>query len=273
MKMRLFHYRGLENEIVPKNTTHVMVDKSVSIIKSCAFANCQAIRSVIMSDAVRRIENDAFYCCLSLESIRLSNHLEFIGDNAFHCCFLLETLFLPPTLKEIGKGCFFFCTALRILKLPDDIDLDHVGIGFLYNCNDLLCAGHVKYELDDEDYVINDYEITQWLHERYSKLPFHAICHNPSVSCKMIMDFQDSKNETQARTHACIRDDNEMTPLHILACNPDASSDAIASCFLIYPNAAIAIDNQGLTPIDYARKYNVQGLLALTKALLDRVIE
>ena len=64
--MKLYIYRGLENEKVPKDVTHVIVASSVTVIKKEAFNECKLLVSVIMGDNVKRIEEWAFKYCTAL---------------------------------------------------------------------------------------------------------------------------------------------------------------------------------------------------------------
>eukprot|EP00554_Chaetoceros_debilis_P007249 CAMPEP_0194075924 /NCGR_PEP_ID=MMETSP0149-20130528/2818_1 /TAXON_ID=122233 /ORGANISM="Chaetoceros debilis, Strain MM31A-1" /LENGTH=50 /DNA_ID=CAMNT_0038756527 /DNA_START=63 /DNA_END=211 /DNA_ORIENTATION=+ len=50
--MRLHIYHGLDDEIVPKDVTHVIVDSSVTVIKEKAFWGCKHLVSLIMGDNV-----------------------------------------------------------------------------------------------------------------------------------------------------------------------------------------------------------------------------
>ena len=120
-------YRGLKNEKVPIDVTHVIVDNTVTVIKKKAFFKCRHLVSVIMGDNVKKIERRAFYYCLALRFIRLSNTLEYIGVGAFYCCDSLEALFLPSTVKLIQWVAFSSCGSLRLFILPHGIDLDNAG--------------------------------------------------------------------------------------------------------------------------------------------------
>ena len=73
--MKLHIYKGLDNENVPKDVTHVIVDDSVTIIKKGAFYNCEHLVFVIMGDNVKRIRMEAFRSCIVLRFIRLSKAL------------------------------------------------------------------------------------------------------------------------------------------------------------------------------------------------------
>ena len=67
--MKLYFYRGIDNEKVPKDVTRVIVDGSVAIIKKSAICECMHLVSAIMGDNVKRIEQLAFYNCVALRCI------------------------------------------------------------------------------------------------------------------------------------------------------------------------------------------------------------
>jgi len=50
--------------------------------------------------------------------------------------------------------------------------------------------------------------------------------------------------------------------IHILAANPHAIPDAIVVCYNASLSATITEDDEGCTPIDHVRGYNVEGLIA-----------
>jgi len=64
--MKLYIYRGLDNEEVPRDVTHVIVDRSVTVIKEKAFSKYEHLVSVIMGDNIKRIEGAAFWLCSAL---------------------------------------------------------------------------------------------------------------------------------------------------------------------------------------------------------------
>ncbi len=74
--MRLYIFRDLDEEKVPKDVTHVIVDDNVTTIKKKAFDMCYHLASIIVGDNVKRIEDFAFRFCLSLRFVRLSKTLE-----------------------------------------------------------------------------------------------------------------------------------------------------------------------------------------------------
>ena len=103
--MRLHIYRGLSlrDENIPRDVTHVIVDDSVTVIKSSAFIFRQQLVSVVMTEKsnVIEIEMHAFSNCISLKYVRLAKALKYIGTHSFASCHSLEVLVIPETVKRI----------------------------------------------------------------------------------------------------------------------------------------------------------------------------
>ena len=227
--MKLYIYRGLENEKVPKDVTHVIVASSVTVIRKEAFFECKLLVSVIMGGNVQRIEAHAFYGCCALRFVRLSRTLEYIGRMAFHSCYSLEALFLPSTLKSIGYQAFYVCRSLRLLILPNDIDLDNVGEGIINETVIYQIAKNAGVEYERASVVTNfGYRITEesirrvneWLIHHMDEAPFHKLCYNSSIATKHL---NDCLNEHDTDSALVIDTFHGMTPLHMLSMNPQHS--------------------------------------------------
>ena len=186
--MKLYIYRGLDDEIVPKDITHLIVDESVVIIKGFAFCSCAHLISAIMGDNVKRIENCAFFRCSSLRFIRLSNTLEFIGLLAFHHCQYLEAVFLPSTVKSIESGAFDRCRSLRLLILKCDIYLSIIRDTAIEKIAEN--AG-VVYKLVDDIHFTDDSQrqVHNWLKHYMDESPFHKLCYDSSVTTEQINNY------------------------------------------------------------------------------------
>ena len=69
--MKLYIYYGLDNEKVPKDVTHAIVNVSVTVIKKSAFDERVHLMSIILGANVKRIEEYAFSWCVALRVIVL----------------------------------------------------------------------------------------------------------------------------------------------------------------------------------------------------------
>jgi len=269
--MKLYIYQGLENEKVPKDVTHVIVDSSVTVIKKEAFSNCEYLVSVIMGDNVKRIEGWAFVRCRALRFIRLSKALEYIGDRAFWCCKSLEALFLPSTVTSIENLAFASCQSLRFLILPYDIHLNNVGNEIIRDTCVVEASG-VAY--DYEDIGGGDTEVTdesnglvnEWLVHHMDAAPFHKLCYNSTIATKQINDYLHEHGNDSALAIDTI---HGMTPLHMLSMNPHAPADTILTLLKANINAANVEDNRGNTPLYYALYHNPCGFVRMYSYLRE----
>lgn len=66
--MKLYIYRGLNDERVAKDVIHAIVEENVTIIKRRVFYTCKKM-PFAMGDNSRRIEKEVFYCCYALRLI------------------------------------------------------------------------------------------------------------------------------------------------------------------------------------------------------------
>jgi len=294
--MKLYFYRGLKNEKVPDDVTHVIVDSNVTVIRKRAFLNCRHLVSVIMGDSVKRIESDAFDSCFhlvcvimgnnvkrikerafsdcrALRFIRLSKTLEYIGDDAFYHCESLEALFLPSTVKSIGNYAFVWCGSLRLLILPHRIDLDNVKEIISYRTAICQIADNtgVTIEYDENNAIANDESnrrVNEWLFHHMDHAPFHKLCYNSSITTKHLNAYI---NEHGNDTALDIDTIHGMTPLHMLSMNPHSPADAIAAVLDVDVEVVFRLDGQGKLSLDYARDYNVGGLVALVNGLCNHL--
>lgn len=265
--MRRYCYRGYRSERIPIDVTHVDIDPSVKTIEKEAFGYCRSIVSVWIGDNVKRIENQAFIVCSSLRFVRLPSNLEFIGYGAFWRCESLVALFIPPTVQEIGDFAFYDCRSLKVLKIPSGMQLTNIGKNVIDSCQNLFFRTIVRYERNAEGFVTadSDFAVKYWLVAlRNDIFPFHAICHETSVSADIVNEYINRFGNDCAYEVDCYG----MSALHILTLNPHASAEAILSCFDANESAVFDEDDEGYTPLDYARQYNVQGLLALLESLI-----
>ena len=58
-----------------------------------------------------------------------------------------------------------------------------------------------------------------------------------------------------------------MTPLHVLSMNPHAPGDTIAVLLHANIDTSVGLDNTNQAPLEYARDYNVDGLVAMIATL------
>uniref|UniRef100_A0A7S3V9Q2 Uncharacterized protein n=1 Tax=Chaetoceros debilis TaxID=122233 RepID=A0A7S3V9Q2_9STRA len=63
--------------------------------------------------------------------------------------------------------------------------------------------------------------------------------------------------------------DHGCTPLHVLAQNPFVPADAITRLMELKMDAVFFLDSEGMSPLDYARECNVEGLVLMIAILCN----
>jgi len=274
--MRLHIYHGLDDEEIPKDVTHVIVDSSVTVIKEGAFYRCHKyLVSVIMGDDVKRIEEAAFFKCWALRFIRLSRTLEYIGDEAFRDCESLEALFLSSTIKKIEHQAFYCCQSLRLIILPHDIDVDNVGMRIIDETAILRQIAEnagVAYEWNDNGDVTDESvrRVKECLFHHMDEWPFHKLCYDSSVATKHINEYL---KQNGADAALAIDSIHGMTPLHILSMNPHTPVDTILTLLEANINVANVEDNRGKTSLFYALHYNPCAFVRMYSYLREHTID
>ncbi len=99
---------------LPKFELETLVINGGTEIADDAFAGCSWLRSVtITSSDVKSIGDGAFAECEALETVVLPEGLETIGECAFISCRAISSISLPTTLKKIGIQAFEGCDQIR----------------------------------------------------------------------------------------------------------------------------------------------------------------
>jgi hypothetical protein len=113
--VNIFVYLGGEQE-VPRNVTHVIIDRSVNIIPERAFSYREQLVSAKTHDGIEIIEEWAFGHCTSLREIKLLGVKE-VGSWAFNYCRALTDVEFGDKLETIGPLAFNECS-LRHITMP-----------------------------------------------------------------------------------------------------------------------------------------------------------
>jgi hypothetical protein len=116
MQSLIFVYTGREQE-VPRNVTHVIIDRSVKIIPRAAFYQRQFLVSVETHDGIEKVEGKAFYGCTALREIRLPG-VRIVEEDAFHYCINLTDVAFGDKLETIEYGAFAYCKYLQRIAIP-----------------------------------------------------------------------------------------------------------------------------------------------------------
>lgn len=99
---------------IGKKKTSFTVPEGVETIAPYAFAYCDKLKRVVISDSVTSIGKNAFERCDSLESVKVGNGVTQIPDKAFNFCDVLAQVTLPAGLTSIGEYAFNWCDLTKI---------------------------------------------------------------------------------------------------------------------------------------------------------------
>jgi len=110
-----------------------------------------SITGVQLPSTLRYIGEAAFAGCEKLAVVGLSEMLDSIGRYAFAGCTALTDITLPASVQSLGDGAFWRCTALTEVAVEDGSDLRYVGKGALLDCSALttLSLGENIVTLDN----------------------------------------------------------------------------------------------------------------------------
>jgi hypothetical protein len=112
----IYHIYMGGQDVVPRNATHVRVDKSVKVIQSRAFYEHPNLVEFECHDGVDTIEGYAFEECPSLKRVKMPG-VRVVEKYAFFGCEALTDVDCDK-LETIGVGAFCCCKSLRSMNLP-----------------------------------------------------------------------------------------------------------------------------------------------------------
>lgn len=158
------HHLYIENQeikelILPESVTYicegafcgglfesVFINDGVKEIKSCAFADCNGITSIVLPNSVTDLGLSIFSGCKNLEYITLSNGLTTIygsslyGSGSFAGCPKLKGIVIPEGVTSIGYRAFAYCKALEYVVIPETVNqIDGFAFEDCENLSDVYC--------------------------------------------------------------------------------------------------------------------------------------
>ncbi len=204
-------------------TSLAMVQLSMNLtsIPEYAFYNCSGLFAMGMGNEVLSIGDGAYSGCEKMILVKLSRRLKKIGKRGFSKCFSLRSLYIPISCDEIEDEAFLGCSSLSILHIPSQAT---VGRNVVVGCRAMLSNSPfqgMKIKKDESNREDHHEVMNQWLKSRFSNLPLHILCYyidSPGRALEFTTCLPDAIDKM---------DYLGMTPLHILAANPFAPTDAI----------------------------------------------
>ncbi|MDR1939957.1 MAG: leucine-rich repeat protein [Clostridiales bacterium] len=99
----------------------IEIPDSVINIGGYAFAYCDSLTSIVMSNNLTGIGEGAFVGCSSLISIEIPNGVTVIGDSLFAYCESLTSIRIPDRVTDIGGYAFVGCGSLTSIEIPNTV--------------------------------------------------------------------------------------------------------------------------------------------------------
>ena len=91
----------------------------VSGIGTCTDTDIVIPLTSPVGDTVLGIGQNAFYDCDTIRSVYISNGIKRIGDQAFYNCDLLTDVFIPKSVENIGDYCFRLCVSITDISVAE----------------------------------------------------------------------------------------------------------------------------------------------------------
>ena len=103
----------VENNLSYLNIDRFVIDDSIKIIGTDAFAYCYDIKYISIPNSVTEIYDFAFNNCIGLVEIVIPNSVTYLEDSAFDGCKNLKRIFMSSGLECINNYMFTFCDSLE----------------------------------------------------------------------------------------------------------------------------------------------------------------
>lgn len=113
------------------NLKSVVISEGVTAVQSYQFYYCQELKKVTFPSTLQSLGTSAFSCCVSLENPSLKNGLKTIGQRAFYKCRALSDIALPESLTAVYKEAFYGCKKLSLVTIPKNVTtLGNMSFGY-----------------------------------------------------------------------------------------------------------------------------------------------
>ncbi len=149
----------------------VTLRSDTRLIADYAFAECDGMTGLNMSDNVLSVGKMAFALCTGLEHIRISKRVRTISEMTFWACIFLKKIDLPSEVELIEQGAFGGCIRLETISLDSANTKYKVTNGVLFT-GDMTTLVCYPAGLKNDKYQVPDgvRQIGAWAFEAANKL-------------------------------------------------------------------------------------------------------
>lgn len=137
-----------------ENLETITLSNTITFLGKGIFRDCTSLISCEIPQNITTLESESFFNCENLTNITLPATITSIGDYAFSNCKNLSALELPSNLALLGKGVFVDCVSLTAITLPEKIT---TLPDFLFQ----RCSNLAKVNLPDAIISIGTYVFSQ----------------------------------------------------------------------------------------------------------------
>ena len=236
----------------------VILSDGVTSIGNAAFSNCYNLTSITIPDNVTSIGSSAFSSCSSLTSITIPDSVTSIGDYAFSDCHNLISIAIPDSVTSISDGAFSRCFNLTNVTIPDSVT--SIGGSAFSDCNDLTSV-----IIPDSVTSIGSSAFPNHLYKRYSGcyyLPtksgdYGFLCEPLDIDTIVNVKIHDNcKTINRAAFYQCRNLTSVIIPDSVTSIGDSAFNDCSSLTSVIIPDSVTSIGDSAF--------YGCSGLTSIT---------
>ena len=221
----------------------IILSDGVTSIGNSAFSNCYNLTSITIPDSVTAIGSSAFSSCESLTSITIPDSVTSIDDYAFSDCHNLISIAIPDSVTSISDGAFSRCFNLTNVTIPDSVT--SIGGSAFSGCNDLTSV-----IIPDSVTSIGSSAFPNHLYKRYSGcyyLPtksgdYGFLCEPLDIDTIVNVKIHDNcKTINRAAFYQCRNLTSVIIPDSVTSIGDSAFNDCSSLTSVIIPDSVTSI--------------------------------
>ena len=221
----------------------IILSDGVTSIGNSAFSNCYNLTSITIPDSVTAIGSSAFSSCESLTSITIPDSVTSIDEYAFSDCHNLISIAIPDSVTSISDGAFSRCYNLTNVTIPDSVT--SIGGSAFSGCNDLTSV-----IIPDSVTSIGSSAFPNHLYKRYSGcyyLPtksgdYGFLCEPLDIDTIVNVKIHDNcKTINRAAFYQCRNLTSVIIPDSVTSIGDSAFNDCSSLTSVIIPDSVTSI--------------------------------
>ena len=106
-------YYGADLYVNGELVTDLVIPNTVPVVKDYSFSYFKGLKSVTVSDGVKRIETNVFRECTNLTTVAISESVSWLGGGSFSGCSSLTDIYIPSKIEALYAEMFALCSNLK----------------------------------------------------------------------------------------------------------------------------------------------------------------